>query len=505
MKPTGALRGARLSLSLVGVLLTAAPLAAEEAPVDCAELQALALHDVVIESAEAVDAEDGTVHCKVKAMIGGRIGVSVWLPDSWNGHFVMGGSGGFVEPEDNQALRLANGVLEQGYATASTDTGHRAHGLDGSWALNDMEAMVNYGHVGTHRAVLAAKAIIDARYSTRPSKSFFFGCSNGGRQALQEAQRYPADFDGIVAGAPAIDFRGIAASFVNVVQHMYPNPQRVETPLISPDDRRLLRGAIEAKCDAADGVTDGVLQDPNACRFDVRSLRCGSAPRGACLNSDQIQAVRAVYDGPRAGRERLFPGFPYGGEDEDANGWGWWFTDGPVEGLEDTVNASFAFGVGLMRYFIYGDPEWSYVDYDWSRYQSDAAAVHAALSPTSPDLDAFRERGGKLLLYHGWADTALTAYMSTDYVKAVVERDASAADDVRLFMMPGVLHCGGGPGPSVVDWLQVLTDWQAGGDAPAELTAGWPNRTGGRRLCAWPRAAVYQGGDADAPASYRCE
>lgn len=470
----------------------------------CAELTNLALPDLAVETAELVASPVG--HCKVTARIGGRIGLSVWLPETWNGRFTMGGSGGFVAPEDNQALRFGVGVLEGGFATASTDTGHRADALDGSWALNDLEAIVNYGHLGTHRAVLGAKAIIEAHYGRSIEKSFFLGCSNGGRQALHEVQRYPHDFDAVIAGAPAANFTGVAAQFLAITRQMFPDPDRLDAALVSAPDRRLLRRAILDACDAQDGLNDGVLQDPTACGFDPDTLACDAAAESdqPCLSAAALTAIRAVYQSVTDSTGALHVGFPFGAEDIANNGWGSWLTGGRGDSSTGAPNAAYAFGVGMMRYFVFHDPDWNYATYDFNDYRNDTRPLAAVLNATNPDLDAFRARGGKLLMFHGWADVALSARMSIDYLQQVLARDATAADDVKLFMMPGVLHCAGGPGPSMVNWLEALERWHDSGSAPAQLSAAYPDHPGERKLCAWPQQAHYTSGDAESVEAYAC-
>ena len=412
-----------------------------------------------------------------------------------------------MRPEDNQALRfLGADIISQGYATASTDTGHTSTGFSSTWANNDYEAIINYAHVGMHRAVTSSKAVIQQHYGRLADKSLFFGCSNGGRQALHEAQRYPHDFDAIVAGAPALDFVGVAAAFVNITQKMFPNPQDLSTALVTLEDRQLLRTKIEATCDAADGVTDGVLQDPRQCNFDPRSLQCSVGQEQDCLTTDKVAAILAVYNGPRSTTEQIHPGFPFGAEATDANGWGSWLTGGLTGGvIQGMPNAAFAFGVGMMRDFVHHDALWDYQSFDWDNYRRDVTPVALAINATNPDLNAFRKQGGKLLLYHGWADMALTAHMSTNYVDQVYANDNSAVDDVRLFMMPGVLHCAGGNGPSMVNWLDELERWHDTGVAPEQVVVAYPDKDGQRMLCAWPQAAVYSSGNPDDFASYHCE
>ena len=486
--------------TLILVVLTCLPGQAIYAV--CKDLLNLELPDARIETAQMI--AEPVPHCKTTGTIGRNIGFSLWLPEQWNGRFVMGGAGGFVRPEDNQALRLlGDSVLTRGYATASTDTGHRGDGQDASWALNDWEAIVNYGHLGMHRAVTNSKAAIAGHYGRRPEKSFFIGCSNGGRQALHEAQRYPEDFDGIIAGAPALNFTGVTAAFLQITQHMFPNQNDLSTATVTHQDRKLLREAIERQCDHLDGLRDRMLHDPTRCDFDPATLLCSADQTGqGCLSASKIAAIKNVYGGPTVNGRALHVGFPYGAESTEANGWGSWFTMGSGAGGPP---AAYNFSVGLMRNFVYHNPDWTYAGYDWSKFSEDMVPVSHVLNATSPDLSAFRANGGKLLIYHGWADVALSAHMSTDYVEQVYQHDTSAVEDIRLFMVPGMLHCFGGPGPSQVDWLGEIEQWHNNGDAPETITARFAEQEGARKLCAWPATAVYQSGDANNPASYMCE
>ena len=416
----------------------------------------------------------------------------------------MGGQGGFAGAVDNQA-RAFGQVLEKGYATAGTDTGHQANGLDGSWALHDLEAIANYGHVAVHRVAEVSKAIIAAHYDKRAETSFFLGCSNGGRQALQEAQRYPDDFDVILAGAPALDFDGLAAAFLYITQRMYPDMEDTSSPVVSKEDRTLLRKAILDRCDARDDITDEILTDPNACDFDTASLACGEGHSEGCLTPPKLAAIDAIYDGPRSeSGEQLHVGFPFGAEDVEMNGWGSWLVGRENGAGPGVPSAAFGFGTGLAKYFVYQRPEWSYEGYGFDTWGKDSLAVQQTLNADNPDLDAFRERGGKLLMFHGWSDSALSANMSIDYVERVYDRDPEAEDDVRLFMMPGVLHCFGGRGPSRVDWLGAMEQWHATGKPPEELEAGFLTGGGGRKLCAWPKQAVFAGSDERSPDAFEC-
>lgn len=489
-----------VSRSIAGLALAAGllacPLAARAA--SCEALTGFAAPDITITSAQEVARP--VPHCLASGVIGREIKFSVWLPQTWNGKFVLGGNGGFAGSVQNQSLVV--GSLEAGYASAGTDTGHVGAGPESQWALGDMERIVNYAHLAVHRVTVAAKAIVASHYGRPAASAYFLGCSGGGRQALMAAQRYPEDFDAIVAGAPALDFVNTAAHFTYVTQRMYPDgPDK--PPVLSAGDRRALREAVDAACDAQDGLKDGILADPRACRFDPATLACPSANRDGCLSEPELAAVRAIYEGPRTPEGRFFVGYPFGGEDSAA-GWGSWLVGAPNALGPGTPSLAHAFGVGYMRHFLYQDPQWSYAGYDFSTFAEDSRLMAATLSAINPDLSKFRARGGKLLMYHGWSDSALSALRSISYVDEVYAADAAARSDVRLFVMPGVLHCVGGPGPDRVDFLAALDAWVSGGPAPDSLVASFAQGGGGRTLCAHPKVAAYTGGDPRAPESFVC-
>ena len=464
--------------------------ATETLSAPCDGLQDLRLPDTTVTTIEAVG--DPVPHCKLTGTIDREIGFSVWLPQEWNGRFIMGGGGGFVGSIQNQALGL--GVLQRGYATAGTDTGHQNLGIDGSWALNNLERLVNYGHVAVHRVTEVAKSIVERHYPTAPTRSYFAGCSNGGRQALMSAQRYPEDFDVILAGAPAHDFAGIAAAFLDITRHMYPSMDDLSAPLLTPEDRQILANAVLGHCDAMDGLEDGILNDPRDCDFDPGSLD---------LPPEKVAAIRAIYDGPSAPDGRIHVGFPFGGEDAPG-GWGSWLAGSDRRPPGSPPSLAFGFGVELMRHMVEHDPGWRYEDFDFSGFRHRFRTAGATLNATDPNLDTFRNNGGKLLIYHGWSDAALSALASIEYVEAVYARDESARDDVRLFLMPGVLHCAGGPGPWMVDLIEVAEQWDESGTAPDTMTAAFADGGGARPLCAYPRRAVYVGEDGRDPASFEC-
>jgi len=468
----------------------------------CRDLSQFRHADVALGASESLSAP--VPHCRVTGTIEDDIGYTVWLPDEWNGKFVMGGEGGFAGSMQNQALRFD--VLQKGYATATTDTGHKGTSIDSRWALGNARAQENYAHRAVHLTAAAAKAMVTAYYGKGAASAYFVGCSNGGREALMEAQRYPGDFDAIVAGAPAIQFTGVAAAFVNVTQQMYPDPGKLETPVVSLEERIALRSAIVERCDGQDGIEDGILNNPTDCPFRVASMACGPERSNACLGPAELAAVEAVYDGPQTpAGVQLQVGFPFGAEDTASNGWTSWLTGAKDAIAPGVPSMAYAFGLGFMRNFVYQDPDWSYAGYDFSTFLKDSAAARKLLSPDDPDLDAFRARGGKLLIYHGWSDVALSARMSIGYAMSVYTRDERARDDVRLFMLPGVLHCAGGDGPWVVNWVDAIDAWHQSGKAPDELQPGFADGNGARRVCAWPQEAEYRGGDPRDPQSFSCD
>jgi len=509
----------------LAVVLAAATLSAGTAKaLDCAALTELQLPDIRIEQATASLGEEpqaenlpegvssrsarATVpHCRVSGVIGSEIRFEVLLPDDWNGKFLMGGGGGFVGSLGYQGRFSVN----RGYATAATDTGHQANGIRAEWAYGHPERRVNYGYLGVHRTTEAAKAIIRAYYEQPAERAYFMGCSNGGRQAMMSAQRFPEDFDGIIAGAPAHDFSGVLAAFTYNMQRIFPDPGTLAEPVITPQNRNLLESEILRRCDARDGVEDGFLNDPRDCDFKLTDLPvcAGEESSDNCLTIRQREAVAAVYGGPRNSKGQIYPGFPFGGESAPGS-WQAWIT-GPSERLMSAYgepSSQFGFATQGFKYLIFQEPEFDYSTYDFDDYDNDAAHLKGFLDATDPDLSGFKQAGGKLLLWHGWSDAALTALGSIEYYEAAEGLDPNIRDYFRFYLMPGVFHCAGGPGPDRVDWLDALERWVEDGDAPDALTA--IKVTDGkiakaRPLCVYPERAEFAGGDPDKESSYTCK
>ncbi|MDP3737233.1 MAG: tannase/feruloyl esterase family alpha/beta hydrolase [Hyphomonadaceae bacterium] len=473
-----------------------------QAQVACESMKGFQSPDVKITAAAPATAP--VPLCKVDGVIGKELNFSVWLPEAWNGKFVMGGQGGYAGRVESQAIALQ--ALQKGYAVAGTDTGHTGPGgaTDGAWALGNLERVVNYAHAGIHRVTETSKAAVKARYGRAPEKSYFAGCSNGGRAALMAAQRYPGDFDGIVAGAPALDIRGVIATFMNVTRTMYPDPARVDKAVLSNADQQALGKAVLAKCDAADGLTDGVMTDPTSCKFDIKTVACKSGNQDGCLSNAEIAAVETITKGPMLEGKPYHVGFPYGGESNPA-GWGAWLVGMNNAGGPGRPSLAYGFSYDFLRYFVKQDANWSYKNFNLATFTEETKALQATLSPTDPDLSAFRAKGGKLLMYHGWSDSALSPLMSIGYADKVFAKDAKAKSDVRLFMLPGVLHCTGGPGPDRIDYLDAIDKWSSGGAAPDELTASFA-AGGARKVCAYPKTQTYKGaGDGKSADQFDCK
>jgi feruloyl esterase len=410
------------------------------------------------------------------------INVEVWLPASaWNGRLQVVGNGAFAGTISYPAMATA---LAAGYATASTDTGHTGPAAN---TFVNQDVLVDFAHRAIHETTAFAKLVVARVYGKPQEFAYFNGCSTGGRQALTAAQRYPTDFDGIVAGAPAT----LTSSqvFSQVLVHQALSAPDAALPREALD---LLHSRVLAACDAADGAADGVLEQPLACRFDPQVLACREASSpGSCLTRAQVEAARRVYTGavnPRTGAS-IFPGLERGSE------LGW--SPAPI-----------SYAVDWLKY-VFKDPAW---DPKTLNFDADVAKVTARdfqlLDANDPNLNAFAARGGKLLMYQGWAEPGIPPRNIVRYYGEVQKQTSNASQAVRLFMVPGMGHCGGGDGASTFDMVAALDAWKTRGTAPESIPAsrvrnGAVDRT--RPLCAYPGFARYQGaGSMDDAASFAC-
>ncbi len=445
------------------------------------------------------------------------IKIEVWMPEErWNGRFRGQGNGGFAGAIDFRAMAHA---VAQGYATAGTDTGHSGGGTDASWALGHPEKVIDFGYRGIHSMTQIAKRTIEAFYGTKPRHSYFGSCSNGGRQALMEAQRFPEDYDGILAGAPANAWTRLLTKAVADAQATTLDPASYIPSRKLPAIAR----AVNAACDMRDGVSDGVLNDPRQCPFDPAALLCREGDSADCLTAQQATALRALYAGPRDSRgDEIFPGYVPGGE-EGNGGWGPWIT-----GAAPGQSLLFAFGTGFFSNMVYQKADW---DYRVAGIEQAFAAAEEKTAPTlnatEADLKTFKARGGKLILYHGWNDAAISALHTIQYYDRVVNLmgRAEAEAFLRLYMAPGMQHCGNGPGPNSFgqfglapagepgrDVMMALEQWVEKGQAPSVIEATKyedDDPAKGvqmtRPLCPHPQVAQYRGqGDPNDAKSFVC-
>ncbi len=478
----------------------------------CAELRRLSDSTVTITMADTVAAAGGVpAFCRVRGVIAPEIQFEVLLPARWNRRFYMHGNGGFAgESLDNPfRLQARLAALRHGFVAATTNTGHDSDAEPlGTFAYRNLQKQIDYAYRAVHLTAVTAKRVIHAYYDRPQSFSYWDGCSTGGRQGLMSAQRYPGDFDGIVAGAPVLDFTGIATGYAWNAQALRQTP-------IKPEKLKTLGDAVIKHCDAKDGATDGLIADPRRCDFDAaRDVpKCAAgADTAACFTEGEIDTLKKIYAGPSVDGQRVFFGQPLSAEAYGADfltgkavsGWDFWIVSarGPSRQVQ--------YGETFMRYFAFPqqDPSADWLKFDFAKDPPRMAAMRRMLNASDPDLSAFAKRGGKMITYFGWADSALNPLMGIDYYEKATAKTAGLKDAYRLFMAPGVFHCRGGYGPDRIDALTAVINWVERGTAPDTLTATKAEgdkivRT--RPLCPHPMVAKYKGsGSMDEAASFEC-
>ncbi|MGE3840131.1 MAG: tannase/feruloyl esterase family alpha/beta hydrolase [Vicinamibacterales bacterium] len=445
-------------------------------------------------AAEAGQAASLPAFCRVSLTLqpsaDSDIKSEVWLPMAgWNGKFLQVGNGAWGG--SIQYGPLGSG-LRRGYAVASTDTGHT--GSDASFAMGHPEKLIDFGYRSVHETALEAKSTIAGLYGTAPRLSYFDGCSGGGRMSFMEAQRFPADFDGIIAGAPGYNRTDVAFQTLGMMQATHVTKDSFIPPAKYAS---IHRAALDA-CDTNDGLKDGLISDPSTCTFDPGVLLCKGADSDACLTAPQLAAARKIYADvvdPKSGKV-ISPGLEPGSEPQ----WG-----------AVAANAPHPMYLDLLRFIVFQDPSWDYSKLDITKDLERARKADAGiLAATSTDLTPFAQRGGKLLIYHGWGDMNIPPQGSVDYLQgleATMGKEKVAAA-VKLFMVPGMGHCGGGNGPNEFDMIGALDAWRDKGTAPARILAsqssgGKVTRT--RPLCPYPQIAKYKGtGSIDDAANFVC-
>jgi len=507
------MRRRRVSRWIFGVALVVATTAsstAGAATATCDGLRSLSLPAATITLTETISGHtfnpppatgitwrpltDLPAFCRVTATLrpttDSEIAIEVWLPATWNGKLQSVGNGAWGGVINYPALGEA---LSAGYATAGTDTGHS--GNSPRFAAGHPEKLADYGYRAVHEMTVAAKAIAAAFYGTGPKLSYWNSCSTGGRQGLMEAQRFPTDYDGIIAGAP------VHARTQQLIWHIWiaQAVHKDEASFIPPAKYPVIHQAVLAACDARDGIADGLIENPLACRFDPGVLRCNGADGPSCLTAPQVDAVKKIYmpaSNPVT-REPIYPGMQPGSELR-------WES---LAGKEPSFEAA-----DFFRSLVFQNDQ---LDFRTLRFDTAQKLAEAAESGTINALDAnlkpFFSRGGKLLLYHGWSDQLVAPLSSVDYYERVLKTvgRGTAANSVRLFMMPGVTHCQGGEGPSAFDKVGTMEQWVEHRQAPDRIVAshstrGKVDRT--RPLCPYPQGAAYKGtGSVDEAASFVCK
>jgi Tannase and feruloyl esterase len=447
-----------------------------------------------------------------------EIRIEVWLPASgWNGRLIGIGNGGFAGLIDYAQLGVA---VSKGYAATATDTGHAGSPVDAAWAIGHPEKVADFGHRGIHEMTRIAKEVIRAFYSKDPQHAYFAGCSDGGREALMEAQRYPADYDGILAGAPANNWTPLLATAVSDTQALTIDAASFIPPAKIPT----IAAAVNSACDELDGVRDGILNDPRQCHFDPATIQCRAGEdTDKCLTAPQAAALKKIYAGLHDSHgHEVFPGFLPGAED-GKGGWATWIT-GPTP----AKSLMAFFGYGFFSGMVYERPDWDYKTFSIdSGLKSAEEKTASVLNAVDADLKPFAARGGKLIVYHGWDDPAIPAINAVNYYQSVIaklgQRDADSF--VRLYMVPGMQHCDNGPGADSFGQVgklsfddpqrsvsAALVQWVEKGKAPsgiiaAKFAAEDPQHAKMTRpLCAYPQAAKYKGsGDTNDAANFVCE
>jgi len=496
------------SLTVAALITAGAPLFAAS----CESLSMLSFPDATITSSQSVGAGEFSAPATGKGKGGGNpfaglptfcrvqvtikpssdsdIKVELWLPASgWNKKYEANGNGGWsgsITP-----ATLAAGV-QRGYATAMSDTGHE--GGSASFALGHPEKLIDFGYRSVHEMAMKGKAIIKAFYGEDPKYSYWNGCSAGGRQGLMEAQRYPADFDAIVAGSPGLNWTGRSMQAVWIAQATHKD----EASFVPNTKFAAIHNAALEACDALDGVKDGVIDNPTRCHFDPKTIECKGADGPTCLTAPQVETVRRIYSDVINVRtkQEVFPAHEPGSE------LGWNTMAGP--------NA-FGLGTDMFKFVVFKDPNWDYKTFNFDSDVDATLKAGADLNAMNPNIKPFLDRGGKMIQYHGWADPQISPRSSVEYYKSVLDSQGGASKvmgSYRLFMEPGMAHCGGGDGPNTFDMLSAVEQWKEQGKAPdqilaSHMTAGKVDRT--RPLCPYPQVAKYKGtGSTDEAANFAC-
>jgi feruloyl esterase len=478
-------------------------LGAAAPPATCESLASLELDKATITSAQTVPEGPAPArgrggnppqapamipaHCRVQLVLkpssDSLINMEIWLPpaDKWNGKFMGVGNGGFAGSIQGRTNEMPQ-ALRLGYATAGTDTGHQEQG--GAWAIGHPEKMIDFGYRATHEMTLRAKEIVKAFYDRGAQYSYFKGCSTGGRMALMEAQRYPDDYDGIIAGSLANRHIHMWTAGIERSISLSRNPDRA----ITSEQATLVNNLVTNACDT---LKEGFLNNPKACKVDFSVLQCRAGASGnSCLTDAQMQTVETFYGGVKDSKgELIFSGQALGN---------------PI-GAQQPANQAPGGVFDLVR-IAYNDPNVDWQTFDLDRDLPRINAAAGFIDAVDPDLRAFKAHGGKLLMYAGWIDTAITPENTVLYYERVLDEMGDEQTEwMRLFMVPGMAHCSGGPGPNTFDTIAALERWREHGQAPDALAGRNPQAGLERPICAYPSYARYNGsGDRKDAANFSC-
>ena len=466
-----------LSLVALGFFtIFARPALAQGEPADRCQSLALADFSQVTDAPTHITgtsyvaaADDIPAYCRVEGYVTPTVNIEVHLPaDNWNGKFIKRGCGGYCGAVFGT---YCNNHVKDGYACVVSDMGHRSTGGDAKWAYNNPYTEIDFGYRATHVSTVVGKAITEEYYGNAPQYSYYMGCSTGGRQGLVEAQRFPWDFDGIVAGAPVIDETGAGLQLIwTTVANLDDNGEQI----LTADKIPLIYEAVIAKCDGYDGVEDGLIDDPRDCDFDPGTLQCGLFGGGDCLTENQVDVVRKIYSGPHTS-----DGTPT-------------YTGGALPGSEPHWIGPYVTEEGRpgRYYFMIGDmfrymgflpdpgPSWQPKDFDFDEDHKRLGMMEGIYSGSNPDLRKFREAGGKMFVYHGWADYSVVPLNTVDYYE-LATRTMGGIEAIqeffRLYMIPGMSHCSGGAGAYAIDYLSYMEEWVEEGKAPDVMMGHHPS------------------------------
>jgi hypothetical protein len=517
-------------LRLWFIALLTGPLLAQSGESACRTLAGIHLENVQITEAPYSPATlDLPAHCIVRGRIDQRIGVGgqpfairfeLRLPDDWQGRFLFQGGGGMdglVRP----AIGRVSGskpALARGFATVSTDAGHEGKdpdpSADPSFA-RDQQARIDNAYRSIERVANVAKSLILARYGRPPSRSYFAGCSNGGRQGLMAAQRFPTEFDGIISGAPAfrVTKAAIGSAWETIAfQSIAPkdaNGKPILSQAFSDSDLKLVADRILQDCDTLDGVRDGLVFNREACHFDPTELVCRDSNATGCLREEQVRVLKKVFGGPVNSRgEAIYSDWPYDPGIASA-GWRALKLGTSTTAVPNSINYTLMFS-GLKGYFFFPpDPTFDPLQFDFDHDPVRVADTAALQDPTSTQYSTFIQHGGKLLLYHGMSDPFFSANDTIRYYNLITAHNGGTEKTLgwaRLFLVPGMTHCEGGPALDRFDSLSAMVDWVEKGVTPDRITASgkaFPNLT--RPLCRYPGYAAYSGiGDSAQAENFTC-